>query len=241
MQFYIFAGLMFVVNGGVYAVTAPMWGFVCDKKWPPILVTSLGSMFIILAFLFMGPVPFIPLETSLGLCIAMLVIHGVGFAAQLVAGFASAHRQALQNGFDDNLNTYAIVSGLWTATFALGAFIGPSIAGVLMDYYSFSVASLFVVASQVSIFILTLVFIYYKQRQLHIKGILFTISVFSCQEQSERSDYNPTNVRSKNVQNGAQIGNLAAIKKLSFGHDYTQVKCPVQNWPKRCIKWQFGC
>lgn len=28
-------GLMFVINGGIYAVTAPAWGWLCDKYWHP--------------------------------------------------------------------------------------------------------------------------------------------------------------------------------------------------------------
>ena len=40
-------------------------------------------------------------------------------------------------GFPDNINTYAIVSGLWTSSFALGAFIGPTVAGILVDYFDF--------------------------------------------------------------------------------------------------------
>jgi len=65
-------------------------------------------------------------------CIVSLIVHGVGFAATLVSGFALAHREAVKHGFPDNIHTYALISSLWTATFALGAFVGPSIAGVLV-------------------------------------------------------------------------------------------------------------
>ena len=89
---------MFVVNGGVYALSAPVWGYLCDKRLPSIIVTLLGSVCIAVAFVFIGPVPFIPVPTSLGLCIGMLFIHGLGFAAQLVAAFSSAHSEALIAG-----------------------------------------------------------------------------------------------------------------------------------------------
>jgi len=157
-------GAMFVVNGGVYAFSAPIWGYMCDKRLPPIIVTLLGSVCIAVAFLFIGPVPFIPVPTSLGLCIGMLFIHGLGFAAQLVAAFSSAHSEALIAGFPDNVHTYALVSGLWTATFALGAFIGPSFGGVLMDVVGFGYATLFVFGSQVIVFVLTLGFIIHRSR-----------------------------------------------------------------------------
>lgn len=146
---------MFVVNGGSYAIFAPFWGYLCDKKWPPVLVTCIGTLFITLSFLLIGPAPFIPMDPNFNVIIAMLVVHGIGFAAELVAGFSCAHREAIANGFPDNLGTYALVSGLWTATFALGAFVGPSVAGLLVDYFEFRYATLFVIATQITVFFMT--------------------------------------------------------------------------------------
>ena len=159
---------MFVVNGAMYAISAPIWGFVCDKKMPPIFVTTAGSILIIISFVFIGPAPFIPLDTILSVSIASLVVHGVGFAAELVAGFSSAHREAIAHGFADNLSTYALVSGLWTATFALGAFIGPSVAGLIVDFYGFRPSTLLVLISQLTVLLLGLAFILHRKRsQVH--------------------------------------------------------------------------
>ena len=83
---------MFVVNGAMYAVSAPIWGYFCDKKLAPIFVTTAGTILIIISFIFIGPAPFIPMETILSVSIASLVVHGVGFSAELVAGFSAAHR-----------------------------------------------------------------------------------------------------------------------------------------------------
>ena len=158
---------MFVVNGAMYAISAPLWGYICDKKLSPIYVTTVGTVLIIISFVFIGPAPFIPMDTILGVSIASLVVHGVGFAAELVAGFSAAHREALAHGFADNLNTYALVSGLWTATFALGAFIGPSVAGLIVDFYGFRPSTLFVLISQLTVFLLCLLFIVHKKRTLN--------------------------------------------------------------------------
>lgn len=43
------------------------------------------------------------------------------------------------------METYGLISGLWTSTFALGAFIGPSIAGMLYDIVGFGSATVFVI------------------------------------------------------------------------------------------------
>lgn len=132
-----FEGGMFVVNGGFYAVTAPIWGWLCDKYADPHIITTIGAGFVAISFLFIGPAPFLPFVTNFVTCIISLIVHGVGFAAILVSGFSLAHREAVAQGLPDNLNTYALISSLWTATFALGAFIGPSMAGVLVDHFSF--------------------------------------------------------------------------------------------------------
>lgn len=51
------------------------------------------------------------------------------------------------------------MSGLWTSTFALGAFIGPSIAGILYDTVGFRNASMFIVVIHLLVGIGTVVFI----------------------------------------------------------------------------------
>lgn len=49
-------------------------------------------------------------------------------------------------GFQNNLETFGLISGLWTSAFALGAFIGPSVSGILYDGIGFRNASMFIFA-----------------------------------------------------------------------------------------------
>lgn len=56
-------GLMFVIEGGVYALTAPVWGYLCDRKLQPKVVTLIGSLLVFAGFLLVGPAPFIPMDT----------------------------------------------------------------------------------------------------------------------------------------------------------------------------------
>lgn len=139
-------GLMFVLNGATYGLFAPLWGWLCDKVVNPRIVVIFGSVVVMSAFILIGPSPFLPIPTTLPLCIVALVLHGTGFGAELVATFTSAHRDAVANGFPDDIDTYGLVSGMWTSTFALGAFIGPSAAGALFDLIGFPWATVFVVA-----------------------------------------------------------------------------------------------
>ena len=41
----------------------------------------------------------------------MSAISGVGLGAQVVSGFAEAHRQAIAAGFPDNIDTHGLISG----------------------------------------------------------------------------------------------------------------------------------
>ncbi|PSN37320.1 MFS-type transporter SLC18B1 [Blattella germanica] len=88
-------GLMFVINGGTYAITAPCWGWLCDKKMVPKIATVIGCLLIIVGFLLVGPAPFVPGPTIMWVCILGLVSHGLGIAAQLVASFTDALRTSM--------------------------------------------------------------------------------------------------------------------------------------------------
>ena len=93
-------------------------------------------MFI--CFAFIGPCPylsFVP-ATFLTVC-ASLVAQGFGCAAVLVASFASAQMAAVASGYPDSMEMQAVVSGLFTSSFALGNFCGPTISGVLYDIIGF--------------------------------------------------------------------------------------------------------
>ncbi|XP_078042408.1 MFS-type transporter SLC18B1 [Augochlora pura] len=155
----VILGLMFVLNGGTYAITAPAWGWLCDKHSHPKVATAAGCILVCVGFCLVGPAPFIPSQTIIWLTITGLVIHGLGMAAQLVASFTDAMRTSIDYGFPNNLETYGLISGLWTSTFALGAFIGPSIAGILMDNIGFRNASMFIVMLHLIVGVLAAMFL----------------------------------------------------------------------------------
>jgi len=151
-------GSMFIVSGGCYGISAPMWGMLCDKK-PPKVITLLGAILISLGFALLGPLPFFHLKKTMGIIIVGLVFHGLGLGAEVVAGFADAHKSAIANGFPDTIDTYGLISGLWTSTFALGAFIGPTLAGILFDSIGFPLATLFVIGLHAIVIILLVSFL----------------------------------------------------------------------------------
>ncbi|XP_018013492.2 MFS-type transporter SLC18B1-like [Hyalella azteca] len=130
-------GLIFVLDGFAYVISAPIWGLLCDRCLPERAATTIGALIATVAFLLLGPSPILPIKNSLPLCICALVVHGLGFGAQFVATFSGMQKETVEAGLPDDLTTYGLVSGLWNSSFALGAFIGPSIAGVMLDTIGF--------------------------------------------------------------------------------------------------------
>lgn len=78
--------------------------------------------------------------------------------------FPSLSPPASEYGFPDNIQTYGLVSGLWTSTFALGAFIGPFISGLLYDYVGFRKGVIFIIVTQLLVGCITALFLVYRKK-----------------------------------------------------------------------------
>lgn len=73
-----------------------------------------------------------------------------------------------RHGLPDNIDTYGLVSGLWTSAFALGAFVGPSVSGMLYDSIGFRKAVLFIIVLHIIVGSIVLItFILEKKPQLY--------------------------------------------------------------------------
>lgn len=89
-------GSIFMLNGGVYAVTAPIWGRLCDKTSQPKIYSLVGSLLTVVGFLLIGPLPFVSSwsPSILVICIG-LVIFGLGLGATLVSAFIQFLQDAM--------------------------------------------------------------------------------------------------------------------------------------------------
>ncbi|KAG8225191.1 hypothetical protein J437_LFUL001318 [Ladona fulva] len=123
-------GLIFVISGGTYAVTAPLIGYFCDNGFKPKHVSAIGNFLVILGCCLIGPAPFLPSPT-----------------------------------------TYGLISGLWSSSFSLGAFVGPSIAGVLLDWVGFRDGTIYILITQTIMLLAVLIFIWYDKYPRHKKKV----------------------------------------------------------------------
>lgn len=75
------------------------------------------------------------------------------------------HHERLHSrrGLPDNIETYGLVSGLWTSTFAFGAFLGPSVSGLLYDSIGFRKAVIFIITLHLVVAFIVLITIIFER------------------------------------------------------------------------------
>lgn len=142
-------GTIFVITGGIYAITTPIWGRICDKGTDPLIIDVFGYTLTCAGILVIGPAPFIPFKPTVGTIVGSLVVIGLGLSAKLVSSFVGALRNTAERGFPDNLATYGMVSALVSTSCSIGAFIGPSIGGFLLENTGYKRGTVVVFALEV--------------------------------------------------------------------------------------------
>ncbi|CAL1297559.1 unnamed protein product [Larinioides sclopetarius] len=134
-------GLLFLLLSGVYAVSSPLVGWISGRMENKYPIMIFGLSLITLSMLLIGPAEFLPIEGSVWLSIVALAILGFSFAAAYVPTFESMFIAAMNGGLEDDINTYSVVSGLWNSIYSLGEVTGPSLGGILSDFFTFPEAS----------------------------------------------------------------------------------------------------
>ena len=76
------------------------------------ILSICGNVSIAIAFLFVGPVPFIAIDTKLSIIQGMAALVGLGYASIVVSSFARSQRAALNLGYADDINTYMAITGI---------------------------------------------------------------------------------------------------------------------------------
>ncbi|XP_070533946.1 MFS-type transporter SLC18B1-like [Ptychodera flava] len=151
-------GLMYVSIAAAYSLSAFFWGYMTDKMNIPKLLMIFGNIGACTAYLYVGPSPFMNLQSKLWLEIFSLVLLGLSLAGALVPSFHDINTTARWYGMPDNLGTYGVVSGVLSGFFSLGNFIGPTAGGALSDALSFSWAATIFAAFFLSMVLILILF-----------------------------------------------------------------------------------
>lgn len=102
----------------------------------------IGNTIMVVTFVLIGPLPFVPLEPTVGLMRGIMVLSAFGYANVMVSTFARGHGAAMRNGFEKDIDTYLLISSMWSSSFYFGNFLGPTVAGIMVDRYGFRTSTL---------------------------------------------------------------------------------------------------
>ena len=56
-------GGIFILNQGMYSLSAPIWNILVNRISEPKYISLVGTLLLGLAFVFIGPIPLIPIGT----------------------------------------------------------------------------------------------------------------------------------------------------------------------------------
>ncbi|XP_072144733.1 MFS-type transporter SLC18B1-like isoform X3 [Dermacentor andersoni] len=96
-----------------------------------------GQLFTIVAYLVIGPAPFLPVSRTLALVYISQVFTGLGMSAQFVCGYCHGLRRAVQRGYPDNLRTNGFLSSTVLTFAVFGAMVTPPVAGYVVELYGY--------------------------------------------------------------------------------------------------------
>ncbi|XP_050426525.1 MFS-type transporter SLC18B1-like [Adelges cooleyi] len=133
-------GLVFLFCSILYGVSSPCWGYLADKynnHWSMMaagLLASAVGLFILAPFTWLGVT-----EDVLWLNLVGLGILGVSASLTMMPAFNFILSSAIDNGFQESVSTFGTVAGFWSSAYSLGDMTGPSLGGVLLQHFGFSV------------------------------------------------------------------------------------------------------
>ncbi|KFD54821.1 hypothetical protein M514_04255 [Trichuris suis] len=159
-------GLIFTISALTYAVTCPAVGAIIDRQPITLHIMSAGYVVSGLPILLLGPSPFIPLEKSYLLICVANAIYGVGLGMIVVTSFQFCLNSMLRSGYTNSFHTYSLVSGYYTSGISLGAFVGPTVGGVVVDHFGFALTTTVLAFLNILLAVVPLVFIFTIRRKV---------------------------------------------------------------------------
>uniref|UniRef100_A0A2K6JQ78 Solute carrier family 18 member B1 n=1 Tax=Rhinopithecus bieti TaxID=61621 RepID=A0A2K6JQ78_RHIBE len=137
-----YVGLVFLGLALSYAISSPLFGLLSDKM-PPLRKWLLvfGNLITAGCYILLGPVPVLHIKSQLWLLVLILVVNGISAGMSIIPTFPEILSCAHENGFEEELSTLGLVSGLFSAMWSIGAFLGPTLGGFLYEKIGFEWAA----------------------------------------------------------------------------------------------------
>nr|CDQ01013.1 Bm4394, isoform d [Brugia malayi] len=130
-------GLMFLLSGGIYTITAPFWSIIIDKFNCSKAIIMFGIIAVVISMIIIGPSPFLNAEKNLGWIEVALGILGLATSALYIPTFQISIDTLCEYGYGKSLQTYGCISGLFQSAYSFGSFFGPTVGGFCVQWIGF--------------------------------------------------------------------------------------------------------
>ncbi|CAH1267527.1 SLC18B1 [Branchiostoma lanceolatum] len=139
-------GLYFLLFASVYAVCAPVWGWLADKKKYVRIMMILGLLVLSAGALLIGPSPLLTdyltlLPKTMWMNIIGMVVLALSVGLVSAPLFNVMLWAASDAGMEIDFATYGLVSGIFGAFMSMGTFIGPTVSSALVEKFGLPWAS----------------------------------------------------------------------------------------------------
>ena len=128
------ASLLFIIDGGVYSLAAPLTGRLLDRGLACLPVLGLGSLVISLGFLLLAPLTTATTSPSLEHVAAGAAVHGLGMALNFIASLSLMTQLAGRTAGRDSEQLHGLATGIWISCESLGGVLGSTIGGASYDW-----------------------------------------------------------------------------------------------------------
>jgi len=136
-------GLVFMAFGVTYTLSTPIAGFLTDRGVDSVNFVIIGNFLILVAFIFLGPVPVLRsvLGSKLELTVVSVGLQGLGSGATYLGSLLLMMKGVGLAGLPDKEQTRGMVSSLWISADCIGGYLGATLGSLAYDNYGFESGS----------------------------------------------------------------------------------------------------
>ncbi|CAN7937413.1 unnamed protein product, partial [Ixodes hexagonus] len=134
-------GVVFMVQFASYTFGSLCSAILCNMKMEKSF-GFVGHILTILAYILLGPAPFIPFEATCWMVYASQVSMGVGIAAQFACYYCHALKVAGKRGYPNSTRTISFVSSVVFSTLMIIAVATSPVAGYVVEKYGYRKGSM---------------------------------------------------------------------------------------------------
>ena len=139
--------------GLFYTTLTPITGILLDRGLHQLLLLLVGTSSNIVAYLLLGPAPFLPLHPSLAATVMGLLLQGLGLS---ITAITCLNLMMVTTGANSESGE-GIVTSLWVTCELAGNYLGSTLGGVADETWGFMGGSLPMLGIEAAMLVVLLV------------------------------------------------------------------------------------